>query len=140
MRAHERAGAWRWRLLLVAVVLTSVTGCDLLALLWGGSTEGCEEYCAKMAACQFDDQESCEQTCAENGGPEFEDCVMTLDCAAASRCILCRQYCDKLSTCGVSTDAACESSCDTNLASGADSGKYQCVVDSPCTDISNCGI
>jgi hypothetical protein len=144
MRSHDgRAARW-WSLALAAAVAIGVGACDPWAWLFGEPSEQCQTYCAKMVECKFDSQSACETTCQDdvdaNRSPEFEDCVMTQDCAPASRCILCQQYCAKLTQCGVSTDTNCQPSCDTNLASGADSGKYQCVVDGACSDISNCGV
>jgi len=139
MRSLEHRARRRWLVTVATAALVGTSGCELYNMFFGEPDPQCADYCTKMAACNFDEQGACETSCQDTGA-EFESCVTDQQCAPASRCILCQQYCDKLTQCGVSTDANCQSACDTNLASGGDSGKYQCVVDKVCSDIANCGI
>ena len=54
---------------------------------------------------------------------------------------LCTRYCQKLLDCGVQVSGtSCTEDCRTLLEAGASSSTYTCVVDQPCSDISNCGI
>ncbi|MFH1808478.1 MAG: hypothetical protein ABIJ09_07030 [Pseudomonadota bacterium] len=104
----------------------------------------CIPYCDKFVSCEFGSEASCVSSCERErqAGREAlgETCVVEEACDEGSLCILCDQYCRKLKSCNVSTDSSCASSCVTLLQSGADEAPYQCVVDSVCSEVPNCGI
>lgn len=77
-------------------------------------------------------------SCSGLGGSDAGPCVHTdagADCSS-----LCNRYCAKRRSCGVNATSTCEDDCRTVTEAGASTESYQCVIDKPCSDISNCGI
>ena len=80
-------------------------------------------------------------TCGDGSGSKDGGAACAVADGGAKDCRrLCVDYCSKLSTCGVSATSTCVQDCQDITEAGGSESTYSCVVETPCSSISNCGI